>query len=72
MQQEEKKNFGDVPQVEKCAIWRKASKKGNEYLAGVVTIDGKEYKLVAFSNQFKGQGINRPDYKYDESKVSIT
>ena len=68
MQQEEKKNFGDVPQVEKCAIWRKASKKGNEYLAGVVTIDGKEHKLVAFANQFKEQGTNRPDWNFDVNK----
>ena len=51
-----------------CTIGRFANRIANARFS----IDGKEYKLVAFANQFKGQGTNRPDYKYDESKVSIT
>lgn len=66
--QQEKKNFGDMPQIQKCAIWRKASKNGNEYLSGIVGIDGVEYKIVAFANKFKDQGTNRPDYKFDINK----
>jgi uncharacterized protein (DUF736 family) len=58
----------EIPSIQKCAIWRKQSKKGNEYLAGVVTIDGKEYKLVAFANKYKDEGQNRPDWKFDIAK----
>lgn len=66
--QQEKKNYGEMPQIQKCAIWRKTSKMGNEFLAGLVTIEGKEFKLVAFANKFKNDGQNRPDWKFDASK----
>jgi hypothetical protein len=45
------------------AIWIKTSKAGKEWLGIKLTIEGKDYNLVAFQNAHK-QGIEaRPDYR---------
>ncbi len=65
MQQGEK----NLPQIEKCALWKKSSKGGNIYLTGTVEVNGQEYKLVVFENIFKHENPKRPDYKFDLEKM---
>lgn len=45
------RDYKNMPEAEECAIWLRESKNGNEYLSGIVKIEGKEYKIVAFSRQ---------------------
>lgn len=43
------------------ALWVKTSKNGNQYMSGVVEIDGVKHQIVCFSN--KKQKPNQPDYR---------
>jgi hypothetical protein len=44
------------------AFWKKNGGKGT-FLAGKITIDGKEHKVVVYKNTFKEEGDNKPDYR---------
>jgi len=44
------------------ALWKRTSRKGVEYLAGDVKVDGKTIKLVVFENGTKKEP-KHPDYK---------
>lgn len=64
--QNEKK---ELPQIEKCSLWKKVSKRGNAYLSGTAEVGGQVYRLVVFENPFKAENEKRPDYKYDAEKA---
>lgn len=61
-------NQKELPQIEKCALWRKTSKKGNAYLTGTAEVSGQIYRLVVFENPFKAENEKRPDYEFDITK----
>lgn len=42
--------------------WKKVSKKGEDYLNFVFTLDGKDYKIMIFKNTKKAKE-NDPDFK---------
>ena len=42
-------------------IWKK-EKNGNEYLSISIEIDGKKINTVAFKNDYKEAGDNKPDF----------
>lgn len=62
-------NGKNLPQIEKCALWEKTSKRGDVYLSGIAEVDGKVYRIVVFENKFKSANPNRPDYKFDINKM---
>ena len=44
------------------ALWKRKSKKSDvQYLAGIITLDNKEYKISVFKNT-KKKSENHPDY----------
>lgn len=61
----EKKN---LPECDRVAIWKTVAKSsGISYLSGVIQINGREFRLVAFPNQEKGSE-NHPDYFFKKKK----
>lgn len=64
----QRRDYSEIPEADKVSIWKKISQRGSEYISGFVTIDGKEYKLVAFANKFKSENEKRPDYISIEKK----
>lgn len=59
----EKRDYSNIPEAQECAIWKRYSKNGKEYLSGIVKINGKEFKIVAFQNE-KEEGSKKPDYSF--------
>lgn len=59
----EKRDYNNMPEAEETAIWFKKSQGGKEYLSGIVKVEGKEYKIVAFLNDKEGNE-KRPDYSF--------
>ena len=57
---------------ESCgAIWRKTSTSGSEYLfIKMKDKQGKEHSFVAFTNKFKNEGENRPEWNLFVSKTN--
>jgi len=44
------------------ALWKKISKKSEEnYLSGIITINGQDHKIVVFNNK-KKEEEKHPDY----------
>lgn len=44
------------------ALWTKTSAAGNKYLAGVITIGGRDIKIVLYRNARK-ESEKHPDYE---------
>jgi len=44
------------------ALWKRTSKKGIEYLAGDVKVDGQVVKIIVFENSTKKES-KHPDYR---------
>lgn len=60
------KNTENKQKLEEAgALWKKTSKgSGSTYLNGSIkTRDGEEIKVIIFSNKYKEQGSNQPDYR---------
>lgn len=58
----------NLPEIEKCDLWKKISKNRDPYLSGTVVVNGQTYRMTVFENQFKHENLKRPDYKFDKSK----
>ena len=50
------------------ALWKKVSKGGKEFMSGNVEIGGTKYSLVVFTNGYKEEGSNKPDFLMYESE----
>jgi hypothetical protein len=55
-------NYNNMPEADEMALWRRKSKNGKEYLSGIVKINGKSIKVVAFVN--KKTKDTQPDYSF--------
>lgn len=61
----------------KTGLWKKTSKKGNEYYTSKIKINNKEYKITLFENKRK-ENEKQPDYnlilesKEQEKKSTAT
>lgn len=55
----------------KIGLWKKVSQKGNEYFVGKANIDGVEYKISLFKNNYKSNE-KQPDYKMTLEKKEET
>lgn len=49
------------------ALWVRSTAKGDKYLTGTISIEGKAFKIVVFKNGFK-KAENQPDWRIYESK----
>ena len=49
------------------SLWKKESKKGKKFLTGVITVDGKEIRVVGFINTNK-RNDKAPDVELYKSK----
>ena len=49
------------------SLWKKVSKKGKKFLAGVITVDGKDVRVVGFVNTDK-KNDKAPDIQLYKSK----
>ena len=46
------------------SLWKKKSKDGSKtFLSGVIKVDGVETQIIVFSNSYKEEGSNQPDYR---------
>ena len=60
------KNTNTKQKLEEAgALWKRTSKGSNTtYLNGVIkTKNGEEVKVIIFSNKYKEEGSNQPDYR---------
>ena len=57
------RDYKNMPEAQECAIWKRETKNGAEYLSGIVKINGQEFKLVAFQNE-KEPGSKKPDFSF--------
>lgn len=55
-----------LPEADQMALWEKETQSGKKYLSGIVTIDGQDYRVVAFLNEEK-QG-KQPDYSFKKKR----
>lgn len=44
-------------------LWLNESQKGTKYMAGKLSMNGQEVKVVIFKNTFKKEGEKTPDYR---------
>jgi uncharacterized protein (DUF736 family) len=58
-------NTNNGKKLQECgAFWKKTAKSGSVYLTGTVkSSTGSDIKVVVFSNQYKEEGSNQPDYR---------
>ena len=58
-------NTNTGKKLQECgAFWKKTSKGGSVYLTGTVkSSTGSDIKVIVFSNQYKEEGSNQPDYR---------
>lgn len=49
-------------------LWETQTKKGDKMMTGTVVIDGKETRLVCFTNGYKKGGDSKPDWIVYESE----
>ena len=61
----ENTNTNSKPKLQEAgALWKRVSKSGNTYLNGTVKgSDGSEIKVIVYSNTYKQEGSNQPDYR---------
>lgn len=52
------------PQVDECALWFKKTKNDDEYLSGIVKVNGEEFRIVAFANNKTKE--TQPDYSFKQ------
>jgi hypothetical protein len=49
------------------ALWKKQSSKG-VFLSGTVTVEGQNYQIIVFKNDYKKEGEKTPDYRIFKSE----
>ena len=54
-----KKQFDNTNKV---SIWKRTSKGGKEYMNGIVNVDGTDYKITLFTNDYKDRQ-SQPDFR---------
>jgi len=45
------------------ALWKRKAQSGRPYLSGLVELDGQKHRIVVFSNTYKEENGNQPDYR---------
>ncbi len=56
------------PDADAISLWRRTTKTGKPYYAGVVEVGDQKYKVRAFVNEYK-QSPSQPDYFYRKKSV---
>jgi hypothetical protein len=65
---EQQRDYTNQPECDSVALWKRQTKTGEVFVSGIVKVEGKEYKLIAFLNKTKVIGDKRPDFKYSSAK----
>jgi uncharacterized protein (DUF736 family) len=61
-------NTNDWKEREIGALWKKQS-SNQKYLSGKMKVGGEEVSVVIFTNRYKEEGSNQPDFRvYTERK----
>jgi hypothetical protein len=70
-QQTETKPANQKPkELSQGGLWKEQDRNGDLYYSGKITIEGKEVRFRAFSNRYKQDGENTPDFRVFLSKPS--
>jgi len=57
-------NYDNLPEITQGAVWQRTTREGNRpYLYIKLTVEGKEYCMFAFKNDFKQDGEKTPDFR---------
>jgi hypothetical protein len=54
--------YQEKPKADEIAMWIRKSKSGMTFMSGVVKIEGKDYDVTLFKNNYKGENPKAPDY----------